>query len=122
MKNNHHAVENPFLEPGPEPACKESAVDSSLGSSPEAWKEKGAEHTKVNLAQVASRQAQLEGMVEETNQAVHTIKQLLERMVIPPVQPTSRLRYVVERPQGKQQVIKATTHGNATSTCSTNSQ
>ena len=30
-------------------------------------KEKAAEHTKVDLAQVANRQAQLGGMVEETN-------------------------------------------------------
>ena len=59
-------------------------------------KENAPEHTEVDLAQVAIWQAQLEGMVKETNQTVHTIKQLLERMVIPPTQPTPRLRYAVE--------------------------
>ena len=49
-------------------------------------KEKAPEHTEIDLAQVASRQAQLEGMMEETNQAVHTIKKLLERMVLPRTQ------------------------------------
>ena len=48
-------------------------------------KEKAPEHTEIDLAQVASRQVQLEGMMEETNQAVHTIKELLERMVLPQV-------------------------------------
>ena len=37
-------------------------------------KEKVDEHIEVYLAHVASREAQLEGMVDETNQAVHTIK------------------------------------------------
>ena len=40
-------------------------------------KEKAPEHTEIDLAQVESRQVQLEGMMEETNQAVHTIKELL---------------------------------------------
>ena len=35
-------------------------------------------------------------MVEETNQAVHTIKELLERMVLPQVQKTPGLRSVRE--------------------------
>ena len=59
-------------------------------------KEKVVEQAKVDLAQMMNRQAQLEGMVEEANQAVHTIKQLLERMVIPLAQPTLRLRSTVE--------------------------
>ena len=46
-------------------------------------KENVPEHTEIDLAQVASRQVQLEGMMEETNQAIHTIKELLERMVLP---------------------------------------
>ena len=47
-------------------------------------KENVAEQTEVDLALAVNRQAQLEGMVEETNQAIHTIKQLLERIVILP--------------------------------------
>ena len=62
---------------------------------------------------MASQQAQLEGMVEETTQAVHTIKQLLERIVLPPAQPIPRLRSVVERTQVKQQVAKTTMRGNS---------
>ena len=63
----------------------------------------------VDLAQVVSRQAQPEGMAEDTNQIVHTIKQLLERMVIPPAQPTTRLWSTIEGPRVEQQVAKATT-------------
>ena len=82
-----------------------------------------ANQAEVDLAQVVNRQAQLEGMVEDTNQVVHTIKQLLERMVIPPTQPTPRLRFVVKGPGWvKQQVAKATTCGNATMTHRANSQ
>ena len=43
-------------------------------------KKTAAGPTDIDLAQVVSRHAQLEEMVEDTNQAVHTIKQLLERM------------------------------------------
>ena len=60
--------------------------------------------------------------MEETNQVVRTIQQLLERMVIPLAQSTPRLRSTVEGPRVEQQVAKAITHGNATSTCHTNSQ
>ena len=60
-------------------------------------------------------------MVEETTQAVHTIKQLLERMVLPPAQPTLRLRSAVEGTWVKQQVTKTTTRGNATSNRRANS-
>ena len=68
--------------------------DSDLPQRPE--KEKVAKHTEVGLAQEVSRQALLEGMVEETNQAIHTIKQLLEGMVIPLGQPTPRLRSAIK--------------------------
>ena len=85
-------------------------------------KEKAVEHTEIDLAQVASRQAQLEGMVEKTNQAIHTIKQLPERMVLLPTQPTPRLRSAVERMLVKQQVHKTTTRGKATSNRRLNSQ
>ena len=61
-------------------------------------------------------------MVEDINQAIYIIKQLLERMVIPPAQPTSRLRSAIERSRVEQQVAKATTRGNATSNCCANSQ
>ena len=54
-------------------------------------KENVADQAEVDLAQVVNRQAQLEGIVEDTNQAIHTIKQLLERIVILPAQPTPRL-------------------------------
>ena len=37
-------------------------------------KKKMAEQAEVDLAQVVNWYAQLEGIVEETNQAVHTIK------------------------------------------------
>ena len=84
--------------------------------------EKVIEQTDVNLAQVVSRQAQLERMVEDTNHAIHTIKQLLERMVIPPAQSSTRLRSAVWGPRVKQQVAKVTTHGNATSTYHANSE
>ena len=73
MNNSHNVEENPFLKPSPEPAFGESEPDSGLRSSQWPAKEKVPEHTEIDLAQVASRQAQLEGMVEETNQAVHTI-------------------------------------------------
>ena len=46
--------------------------------------------TDIDLTQVVSRQAQLEEIVEDINQVVHTIKQLLERMAIPLAQPTTR--------------------------------
>ena len=59
-------------------------------------KEKAPKHIVIDLAQVANRQAQLEGMVEETNHAVHTIKELLERMVLPQGQQTQRPRLATE--------------------------
>ena len=61
-----------------------------------------AEQIDIDLAQVVNRQTQLEGMVEETNQAVHTIKQLLERMVILLAQLTPRFQFTVEGLQVKQ--------------------
>ena len=79
------------------------------------------EQTEVDLTQVASQHAQLEGMVEETNQVVHTIKQLLERMVIPTTKLTLRLRFAVEGSRVEHQVAKFTMHGNATSTRRANS-
>ena len=85
-------------------------------------KEKVAGSIDVDLAQVVSRQAQLEEMVEDTNQAVHTIKQLLERMAVPSTQLTTRDRPTTEGLHVEQQVIKATMRGNATSTRRTNSQ
>ena len=60
--------------------------------------------------------------MEETNQAIHTIKQLLERMVLPQVQPTPRLKSAVEGTQVEQKVAKSTTCGNATSNRRANSQ
>ena len=59
-------------------------------------KEKAPEHVEIDLAQVASRQMQLEGMLEETNQIVHTIKELLEKMVLPQSQNTQRPRLLRE--------------------------
>ena len=85
-------------------------------------KEKVPEHIEINLAQAASRQAQLEGMTEETNQAVHTIKELLERMVLPRTQKASRPGPVREGAKVEQQVAKTTTCGNATSNRRANSQ
>ena len=61
-------------------------------------------------------------MVEETNKAIHAIKQLLERMVLPPAQQTPRFKFVVEGTQAKLQVAKTTTRGNATSNRRVNSQ
>ena len=55
-----------------------------------------AEQTDVDLTQVVSRQAQLEEIVEDTNQAIHTIKQLLERIAIPLAQPITRGRPAAE--------------------------
>ena len=85
-------------------------------------KEKVPEHTKIDLAQVASRQVQLEGMMEETNQAVHTIKELLERMVLPQIQKTPGPRPAREVVWIEQQVAKTTTRGNATLNRRANSQ
>ena len=85
-------------------------------------KEKAPENTEIDLAQVASRQAQLEGMVEETNQAVHTIKELLERMMFLQGEQTPRVRPAVEGTRVEQQVAKTTTRGNATSNHRANSQ
>ena len=39
---------------------------------------------------------QLKGIMEETNQAVHTIKELLERIVLPKIQKTLGPRPVRE--------------------------
>ena len=86
---------------------------SNPPESPE--KQKVTKHTEINLAQVASRQAQLEGMAEETNQVVHTIKQLLEIIVLPPAQPTPRLKSTVDGTSVEQQVDNTATRGNATS-------
>ena len=85
-------------------------------------KEKIAEQTDIDLTQVVSRQAQLEKMVEDTNQTVHTIKQLLEWIAIPPAWSTTRGQLATEGLHVEQQVVKATTRGNATSTCRMNSQ
>ena len=78
--------------------------------------------TNVDLAQVVNQQAQLEEMVEDTNQAVHTIKQLLEMIAIPPAQPTTRGQPIAEGLLVQQQVDKATTRRKVTSTHCTNSQ
>ena len=85
-------------------------------------KEKVVGSTDVDLSQVVSRQAQLEEMVEDINQVVDTIKQLLNRMVVPPAQLSIRGRPAAEGLSVEQKVTKATTRGNATSTCRTNSQ
>ena len=85
-------------------------------------KEKMPEHTEIDLAQVASWQAQLEGMVEETNQVVHTIKELLERMVLPQVQQTPRSRPTTEEARVEQQGAKITMHGHASLNHRANSQ
>ena len=77
--------------------------------------------TNVDLAQVVNQQAQLEEIVG-TNHVVHTIKQLLDRMIIPLAQPTTGGRPAVEGLRVEQQVNKATTGGNMTSTHRTNSQ
>ena len=61
-----------------------------------------ADQTYVDLAQVVSQQAQLEEMVDETNQDFHTIKQLLERRAIPSAQLTTRRQLAVERLRVKQ--------------------
>ena len=71
---------------------------------------------------MANRQAQLEGMMEETNQAVHTIKELLERMVLPRTQKALGPRPVREGARVEQQVAKTTMRGNATSNRRANSQ
>ena len=85
-------------------------------------KEKVPKHTEIDLAQVTSRQAQLEGMVEETNQFVHTIKELLERMVRPQVQQTPRSKPTTKGARVEQQVAKTTTHGHTTLNHRANSQ
>ena len=54
-------------------------------------------------------------MVEETNQAIYTIKELLERMVLPQVQQTSVPRPAKEGTRVEQQVAKTATRGHATS-------
>ena len=61
-------------------------------------------------------------MVEETNQVVHTIKELLERMVLPQGQQTPRPRLAIEGTRVAQQVAKNTTRGNATLNRRVNSQ
>ena len=65
---------------------------------------------------------QLEAMMEETNQAVNTIKELLERMVLPQIQKTTGPRPAREGARVEQQVAKTTTRGNATSNRRANSQ
>ena len=123
IHNSHNASKNSFPESGSKSSIWEPEPDIGLKSPPphRLEKEKVADQADVDLTQVVSRSAHLEGMVEDTNQAVHTIKQLLERMVIPPAQVTTRLQFVVEGLCVKQQVAKATTSGNATSTHYVNS-
>ena len=78
--------------------------------------------TDIDLAQVVSWQAQLEEMVENMNQAVNTIKKLLERMAALSTTPTIGGRTTAEGQYVEHQVAKATTRGNATATRRTNSQ
>ena len=78
--------------------------------------------TDVNLAQVVSQQAQLEEMVEDTNLAVNTIKQLLKRMVAPSAPLNTGSQTAVEGQRVEKQVAKATMRGNATSTHCINCQ
>ena len=94
---NHNAEEDSFPELEQNQPF-ESQNQTQLSDPPQKpRKEKAPEHTKIDLAQMASRQVQLEGIVEETTQVVHTIKQLLERMLLLPAQQTPRLRSAVER-------------------------
>ena len=61
-------------------------------------------------------------MMEETNQAVHTIKELLERMELPQGQQAPRPKLPIEGTRVEQQVAKATTRGHAISNRRANSQ
>ena len=83
-------------------------------------KEKAPEQAEIDLAQMASKQTQLEVM-EETNQAVDTIKELLERMVLPHTHKTSEPGPVRKGARVEQQVTKTATCGNTTSNRSVNS-
>ena len=80
------------------------------------------ELTEVEVAQMNNRQVQLEEAVGVMSQEIGTIKQLLERLLVPWAPTTTKGDTAVEERRAEQQVAKTTTRGKATSGHCTNSQ
>ena len=73
------------------------------------------ELTEVELAQMNNYQAQLEEAVGVMSQEIGTIKQLLERLLVPRAPATTRGDIAVEERRTEQQAAKTTTCGKAAS-------
>ena len=79
------------------------------------------EPVEVDTAQIENRQMQLEETVEVMSQEIGTIKQLLERLIVPQAPTTTRCKTVAEERRVEQQAAKTTTPSNAASERRTNS-
>ena len=84
-------------------------------------KEKATEQTEINTEQMNDRQVQLEETVGMMGQEMSTIKELLERLFVPPVPATMRGDNAVEERCTEQQAAK-TTRGKVASGSRTNSR
>ena len=81
-----------------------------------------AELTEVDAAQMANHQMPFEEVAGAMSQEIDTIKQLLERLVVPQAPTTTRGETAIEERRTEQQAAKTTTRGNAALGRCTNSQ
>ena len=65
---------------------------------------------------MANRQMQLEETVGAMSQEISTIKQLLDRLVVPRAPTTTRGETAIEERRVEQQTAKTSTRGNVAST------
>ena len=80
------------------------------------------EQTKIDAVQMNAHQVQLEEVVGVMSQEMNTIKELLERLLIPQAPATKRGDDAVEERGAEQQAAKTTTSGKVASRHRTNSQ
>ena len=80
------------------------------------------ELAEVDTAQMATRQMQLEETLGAMSQEIGTIKQLLNRQVVPRAPTTTRGENAIEEQRVVQQTSKTNTYDNATPGRRTNSQ
>ena len=80
------------------------------------------ELTEVDVAQMTNCQMQLEEAVGVMSQEIGTIKQLLERLLIPRAPTATKGETVVEERRTEQQASKTTVHGKVASGHHANSQ
>ena len=73
------------------------------------------ELTEVETAQMNNRQAQLKETVGVMSQEIGTIKQLLEKLLVPRAPATTRGDTTVEERRTEQQATKTTMHDKAAS-------